>query len=78
MRWILITAGLTLGGCTAAPGISLSSGNGLISGSSPAASDSANYEPQSANSLPLGAEGLQVSGPNGRHPNYVVASFPVF
>ena len=47
----------------------------LISTASPAAASSINQEPQSQNSLPPYAAGLQSSGPNNVAPNYVSTPF---
>ena len=63
---------LALAGCGAPPNPP------LVSGASPAFTNSVNSEPQSANSLPPGAEGLQSSGPNNASPNYLGTSFRAF
>ena len=63
-----------LAGCntTFAPNVTFG-GPGLVSGNSPAAPLTAHGEPQSPNSLPPGAEGLQ-SGPQSRAPDYASAT----
>ncbi len=53
-----------LSGCAAAFG-----GPPLISGKSPPSPMAASSEPEPANSLPAGAEGVGNSGPNARYPN---------
>lgn len=64
---------MALGACASLP-----PNQSLVSGASPAAADSLHQEPQSANSLPPGAQGLQSSGPNNKAPNYLGATFGAF
>ena len=72
MRAAVLIAILGLSACEAPSGVA------LVSGSSPATTSARNSEPQSANSLPAGAQGLQSSGPNDTHPNYLSATFKAF
>lgn len=74
LRMAALAAPLALGACASVGGNAP-----LVSGMSPASgSSSLNAEPQSANSLPKGAEGLQSSGPNNTAPNYLGATFKAF
>ena len=65
MRWAILAAStLALAAC------GLSGNPPLVSGASPAFANNVNSEPQSINSLPPNAAGLQSSGPNNNAPNY--------
>ena len=70
---VLILPCLAMGACTG-----FGPNPPLASGASPASVSNLNQEPQSENSLPPGAEGLNSTGPNGKAPNYVGATFKPF
>ena len=72
LRSAAAATALALAGCGAPPNPP------LISGASPAFTNSTNAEPQSPNSLPPDAAGLQSSGPNNAAPNYLGTRFRGF
>ena len=73
LRFLAPAAVVGLAGCSGLP-----PNAPLVSGASPAFTNNVNAEPQSPNSLPPGAEGLQSSGPNSVAPNYLGATFRAF
>ena len=72
VRPVLAAAALARAGGGAPPNQS------LVSGASPAFTNNVNVEPQSPNSLPPYAAGLQSSGPNNASPNYIGTTFRAF
>ena len=72
LRFVVPATVLALAGCGLPPNAP------LVSGASPAFTNNINAEPQSINSLPRDAEGLQSSGPNSTAPNYLGTTFRAF